>query len=106
MMPLAVTRARRAPQMPDVPTLDEAGLKGYDVVGWAGIAVPAGTPREIVARLNAATKTTMAKPAVQNRLRDLGLVPASSSPAEMAKLIDDSIARYRMIATKNNLKFD
>ncbi len=103
---IGTTGLQRSPFAMDVPTLDEAGLKGYDVVGWAGIAVPAGTPREIVARLNAATKTTMAKPAVQNRLRDLGLVPASSSPAEMAKLIDDSIARYRMIATKNNLKFD
>jgi tripartite-type tricarboxylate transporter receptor subunit TctC len=103
---LATTGMERSVLLPDVPTLDESGLKGYEIVGWAGLAVPAGTPREAVARLNAAANNALGRADVQNRLRELGLVPVASSPERMAKIIDDSIARYRAIARDNNLKFE
>jgi len=103
---LATTGMERSVLLPEVPTLNESGLKGYEIVGWAGLAVPAGTPREAVARLNAAANNALGKPEVQARLRELGLVPVASSPERMAKLIDDSIARYRAIARDNKLKFD
>jgi tripartite-type tricarboxylate transporter receptor subunit TctC len=103
---LATTGLERSSLLPDVPTLHESGLAGYDIVGWAGIAVPAATPRELVARLNDAAVKSLARPDVQNRLRELGLVPASSTPERMAAIIADSIARYRKIAVENKLKFD
>jgi tripartite-type tricarboxylate transporter receptor subunit TctC len=103
---LATTGMERSVLLPEVPTLDESGLKGYEIVGWAGLAVPAGTPREVVARLSAAANNALGRPDVQNRLRELGLVPVASSPERMARIIDDSIARYRAIARDNNLKFD
>jgi tripartite-type tricarboxylate transporter receptor subunit TctC len=103
---LATTGMERSVLLPDVPTLNESGLKGYEIVGWAGLAVPAGTPREVVARLSAAANSALGRADVQTRLRELGLVPVASSPERMAKIIDDSIARYRAIARDNNLKFD
>lgn len=103
---LATTGMERSPLLPDVPTLNESGLKGYDIVGWAGISLPAKAPGEVVTRLNAAVVKTLAQPALQTRLREMGLVPVSSSTQQMAKLIDESIARYRKIAADNKLKFD
>ncbi|MBL8377970.1 MAG: tripartite tricarboxylate transporter substrate binding protein [Burkholderiales bacterium] len=103
---LATTGMERSPLLPDVPTLHESGLTGYDIVGWAGLSLPAKSPAEAVSRLNAAAVKTLAQPALQTRMREMGLVPASSSPAQMDRLIADSIARYRKIATDNKLKFD
>jgi tripartite-type tricarboxylate transporter receptor subunit TctC len=103
---LATTGMERSALLPEVPTLNEAGLKGYEIVGWAGLAVPAGTPRDVVVRLSAAANNALGRPEVQGRLRELGLIPVASSPERMAKIIDDSIARYRAIARDNNLKFD
>jgi tripartite-type tricarboxylate transporter receptor subunit TctC len=103
---LATTGMERSVLLPEVPTLDESGLRGYEIVGWAGLAVPAGTPREVVVRLSAAANSALGRPEVQSRLRELGLIPVASSPERMAKIIDDSIARYRAIARDNNLKFD
>ena len=103
---LATTGIERSPLLPDVPTLDESGLKGYDIVGWAGLAVPAKTAPDVVARLNGAAVRGLAQPAVQSRLREMGLPPVSSTPERMARLIDESIARYRKIARDNTLKFD
>ncbi|MGE5793857.1 MAG: Bug family tripartite tricarboxylate transporter substrate binding protein [Bacteroidota bacterium] len=103
---LATTGMERSVLLPEVPTLNESGLTGYEIVGWAGLAVPAGTPREAVVRLSAAANNALGRADVQNRLRELGLVPVASSPERMAKIIDDSIARYRAIARDNNLKFE
>jgi tripartite-type tricarboxylate transporter receptor subunit TctC len=103
---LATTGMERSPLLPDVPTLNESGLKGYDIVGWAGLSLPAKAPAEAVTRLNAAAVKALGNPALAQRLRDLGLVPVSSSATLMDRLIVDSIARYRKIATDNKLKFD
>ncbi|MBL8383533.1 MAG: tripartite tricarboxylate transporter substrate binding protein [Burkholderiales bacterium] len=103
---LATTGIERSPLLPDVPTLHESGLKGYDIVGWAGLSLPAKAPAEAVARLNAAAVKALAQPALAQRLREMGLVPVSSTPQHMARLIDDSIARYRRIAADNKLRFD
>lgn len=103
---LATTGIERSPLLPEVPTLNESGLTGYDIVGWAGLAVPARTPADAVTKLNAAAVKGLAQPAVQLRLREVGLVPVSSTPERMGRLIDESIARYRKIARDNNLKFE
>jgi tripartite-type tricarboxylate transporter receptor subunit TctC len=102
---IATTGLARSPFLPDVPTLDESGLKGFDIVGWAGISVPKGTSAEIVGKLNGAINASMTKPATKDRLRRLGLVAVASSPEQMDKVIKDGIERYREIARTARLKF-
>ena len=85
--PIAVTSKRRNRVLPDVPTMIEAGLPGYEVVGWFGVLGPAGLPRPIVDRLNGALRQILADPAFVERLQGLGLDPESSSPEEFQALI-------------------
>lgn len=103
---LAVAGARRSPMLPNVPTLDESGLRGYEASTFIGVLAPAGTPKAVVARLNAAMLKVMATPAVLQRLRDLGTEPGSSSPEEFRKLIADELAKWRSVAKSAGLKFD
>jgi len=77
---LAVTSPARDPILPDVPTLDESGLKGYDATFWFGFAAPAGTPQAIVTRLNALLRTAVSDPEVVKNLQSQGVNPAPSSP--------------------------
>jgi tripartite-type tricarboxylate transporter receptor subunit TctC len=69
---LAVTGAKRSPAFPDVPTFGEIGLPGYAVTGWFGLAVPKGTPKDVIAKFSAAALEAMADPEVRKRLADLG----------------------------------
>ena len=71
--PLAVTSAQRNPAMPDVPTVREAGVAGYAVASWNALAAPAGTPPDVIARLNGAARDAVATPAVRERLAALGV---------------------------------
>jgi tripartite-type tricarboxylate transporter receptor subunit TctC len=83
----AVTAPARSPSAPDIPTFDEAGVKGLHVSIWYGLWAPAGTPKDIVARLNAAVREALADSAVRNRLSDLGQVippPAQQTPEALA----------------------
>jgi tripartite-type tricarboxylate transporter receptor subunit TctC len=103
---LAVTGKRRSPAAPNVPTLDESGLKGYEASTYIGIAAPAGTPQPVVNRLNEATRKVMARPEVLERLRALGTEPGASSPGEFRRMIADELAKWRDVARKANLKFE
>ena len=103
---LAVAGARRSPMLPGVPTLDESGLRGYEASTFIGVLAPAGTPKPIIAKLNAAMLKVMATPAVLQRLRDLGTEPGSSSPEEFKKLIADELAKWRGVAKSAGLKFE
>lgn len=96
--PLAVTSARRAPSLPDVPTMQEAGLPGFEINSWFGLLVPAGTPAPIVARLNAETRKVLARDDVKATLGAQGLNVAPSSPEEFAAYIKSEIARFTRIA--------
>jgi tripartite-type tricarboxylate transporter receptor subunit TctC len=84
---LVVSTPKRAADLPDVPTPDEAGLKGADTEIWYGIFVPAKTPREIVDRLYAAGRKVLTEPAMQESLKKLGVEALSMTPAEMDGLI-------------------
>ena len=95
---LAVTSARRSDALPDLPTLGELGIAGYDVGTWWGLLAPAGTPDAIVAKLNAAMRKAVAQPQVKERFAPLGLDPRSDSPAEFAAFIKEEVARYAAIA--------
>jgi tripartite-type tricarboxylate transporter receptor subunit TctC len=84
---LVVSTPKRVADLPDVPTPDEAGLKGADTEIWYGVFVPAKTPREIVDRLHAAGRKVLAEPAMQESLKKLGVEPLAMTPAEMDGLI-------------------
>lgn len=97
--PLAVLSKTRHPNLPEVPTLAESGLPGYDEEGWVGILAPKGTPPEIVARLNKETVAALKLPDVQQKLDGLGFVTASSTPDQLATRIRTDIARYIKVAS-------
>jgi tripartite-type tricarboxylate transporter receptor subunit TctC len=84
---LAVTTRERFEAMPDVPTVDESGLPGYDSMGWFGFVAPAGTPPEIVSKLNGAIVAALKDPAMLERIRSLGAVPMPFTPAAFAQYI-------------------
>jgi tripartite-type tricarboxylate transporter receptor subunit TctC len=103
---LAVTGHRRSPVLPNIPTLEESGLKGYEASTYIGVLSTAGTPRAVIARLNEAVRQVMSSADVLEKLRGLGTEPGASSPAEFQKMIADELAKWREVARKSNLKFD
>ena len=94
---LGVSTARRIPQLPEVPTLIEAGVPGYEVVQWYGLLAPAGTPAPIVAQLNSEVVKALRNPEVRDRFAAEGADPVGSSPAEFREYIKSEIARWRPI---------
>lgn len=91
---LAVTSKKRSAALPDTPTLDESGLKGFDVYQWTAMLAPAKTPKAIIARLNAEVTTIIREPAARDRLQAAGFDPQTSSPDYVAQLIRDGMARW------------
>jgi tripartite-type tricarboxylate transporter receptor subunit TctC len=96
--PLAVTSAKRAASLPDVPTMQESGLPGFEINSWFGLLVPAATPKPVVARLNAETRKVLARDDVRATLGAQGLDVRASSPEEFAAYIQSEIARFTRIA--------
>ena len=100
---LAVLTRERTPLL-DVPTAIEQGLAGFDVNAWFGLFAPAGTPRELVARLNAASVSALRLSATRERLESLGLSPAPGAPEELAALVRAELERWSKVAKAANLK--
>ena len=99
---LAVTPAKRSPAAPDLPTMAEAGVKGYDAASWFGLLAPAGTPAEIVERLSEETRRILNLPDVRDKLLSLGAQPAGSTPEEFTRFIESEIAKWdRVIRSAN-----
>ena len=84
LRPLAVSRIKRSSLFPDLPTLDEAGIKGFNLDAWAGLVAPAGTPPDIVAKLNAALRKIIDSPEVQAKFKNVGFEGFSSTPRSWA----------------------
>jgi tripartite-type tricarboxylate transporter receptor subunit TctC len=91
---LAVTGQRRVAALPDVPTLSEAGLPGFNSISWIGLLAPAGTPKEVVEKISADLREVLATDDVKQRLTDLGALPAGNTPAQFQQLIDTDRKRY------------
>jgi tripartite-type tricarboxylate transporter receptor subunit TctC len=89
----AVTSLNRFPVFPDIPTFDELGLKGFDVTGWFGIAAPGGTPRAIVAKLNAALVAALKDAEVARRIRTVGMEPMPTTPEQFSVHLANEIAK-------------
>lgn len=94
LRPLAVTTIKRSAALPDVPTLDEAGLKGFDQGTWFGVLAPAATPKDVVARLNAEIVKIVNSPDFRKRMDEIGAVPIGNSSAQMAAQIKADTERY------------
>jgi tripartite-type tricarboxylate transporter receptor subunit TctC len=91
---LAVTTAKRYGEMPDVPTMQEAGVPGYDATIWLGLLAPPNTPREIVDKLNAAIKKVLADPAARKLMSSAGVDVATSTPEEFGALLRSEYDRW------------
>jgi tripartite-type tricarboxylate transporter receptor subunit TctC len=103
---LAVTTARRVPQLPDVPTLAEAGVTGYDASVWLALLAPAGTPREIVAKLNAEVAKILATPEAKKQLADVGVEPSVSTPVALADYMKQELERWGRVVRDTGAKID
>ncbi|HEX4886283.1 MAG TPA: tripartite tricarboxylate transporter substrate binding protein [Casimicrobiaceae bacterium] len=101
---LAVTSLKRSPALPDVPTLDELGFKGFEANGWLGILVPNGTPPAIVAQLNAALAKTMESAELRTTLLATGIESRTGTPQEFATLLQSDTATWHKIVESAGIK--
>ena len=106
LRPLAVTTSRRDPQFPDVPTVAEAGIPGFDADIWYGLVVPAKTPPAIIRKISADMKIALDDPEIKAKLRLNGLEPAFLTPEQMGELMKRDVARWKEVATRINLILD
>jgi len=103
---LAVTTAKRSSVAPDVPTLAESGLPGFEVGSWQGVFAPAGTPPEIVKRLNAEIVKVLNMPDVREKLSGLGAEIVADSPEEFSALVKAEVAKWADVVKKSGAKVD
>ncbi|MBY0268505.1 MAG: tripartite tricarboxylate transporter substrate binding protein [Burkholderiales bacterium] len=103
---LAVTGAKRSPVFPEVPTLIEAGVAGYEATTWHGVVAPAGTPRAVIAVLNAKLNRAVHSPAASERIFALGSEPLTGTPEEFWKLVRSDSAKWAEVIKKANAKID
>jgi tripartite-type tricarboxylate transporter receptor subunit TctC len=103
---LASSGAQRDAAAPDVPTIAEEGIAGYDVTAWQALFVPARTPPAIVRKISADTNTALADPAVREKLAKSGYVAGGSSPEELEKLLKSEIVRWAGVIKAIDLKID
>lgn len=97
LKPIAVTSRQRAPMLPDVPTIAESGVPGYDMSPWVGLWAPAATPKEIVTRLNREVAAVLKLPAVRDKMSDLALVPVGDSPAEFGTFHKAEVEKWAKV---------
>ncbi|MCC7486033.1 MAG: tripartite tricarboxylate transporter substrate binding protein [Burkholderiales bacterium] len=101
---LGVTSERRSANLPDVPTLAEAGLPGFEASAWNGLAVPVKTPGEVIAKLNGETRGIVAMPAVRQRLRDLDADARASTPEEFRRILVADIEKWRRVIDRAKIE--
>ncbi|MFZ0608421.1 MAG: tripartite tricarboxylate transporter substrate binding protein [Xanthobacteraceae bacterium] len=103
---LAVTRIKRSSLFPELPTMDEAGIKGFNLDAWAGLVAPAGTPPEIVAKLNAALRKIIDSPEVQAKFKNVGFEGFSSTPQELGDFIKAQLIEWQKMVKDANIQAD
>jgi tripartite-type tricarboxylate transporter receptor subunit TctC len=103
---LAVTSVKRSPLLPNVPTLDEAGVSGFDLSSWWGIVGPAGMPPDVVNKLNAAINKTLTAPEMQKFMASEGAEPKAMTPQEFNDLIHSEVQRWTKVAHEANISID
>ncbi len=103
---LAITGAQRSPQLPDVPTMAEAGIKDMVVTAWFGLFAPAGTPPDIIDKIQQATKKVLETPEIRNRFIEMGGTPGGNTPAEFAAFVDRERESWKKIVDAANLTME
>jgi tripartite-type tricarboxylate transporter receptor subunit TctC len=103
---LAVTDVRRSPVLPDLPTLDESGLKGYQIVGWNGLFLPGGTPPAIVNKLQAEVAKALALADVKERLAAMGFEGVGDTPQHFAAFVQAEIAKWGKVVKDANIRVE
>jgi tripartite-type tricarboxylate transporter receptor subunit TctC len=106
LRPIAVTALKRHPQAPEVPTADESGLRGFEINVWYGFAVPAATPKPVVAKLNGEIAAALRAPAVAERLQSLGLTIVADKPEEFARFVESESEKMRRLVQASGAKVD
>jgi tripartite-type tricarboxylate transporter receptor subunit TctC len=101
---LAVTRLKRSPFFPDLPTMDEAGIEGFDLDAWAGLVAPAGTPPDIVAKLNGALRPIIDSPDVQAKFKNVGFQGFSSTTGEFGDFIKLQLGKWQKMVTDADIQ--
>ncbi|SEB25863.1 tripartite tricarboxylate transporter substrate binding protein [Variovorax sp. YR216] len=103
---LGVTSARRSSALPDVPTIAEAGVPGYEVSPWFGVFAPAGTPADVVAKLNRALIAAMRQPEILRKLEGVGAEPIGSTPQALAEHLNKELARWGSLIKERDIRLD
>ena len=103
---LAVTTAKRSPTVPDLPTIAESGVPGFDISTWYGVWAPAGTPKDIVNKVSAEIAKALQQPAVRERLAALGAEPVGNTPEEFAAYCQSELAKWSKIVRESGAKAD
>ena len=103
---LAVTTPKRSALLPDLPTMTEAGVPGYDATSWYGILAPAGLPRDIVMRLNAEFTRIAHNPDIKERFASLGIEPVTGTPEEFANYIRGQVVKWSAVAKSSGVELD
>ena len=104
LRPLAVSTRERAPAIPDVPTVSEAGVRNYEAIGWFGLLAPAATPPALVEQLSAEVAKAMASPAMRERALQEGATPIVSTPAEFQRFVQGEIVKWTKIIQTAGIK--
>jgi tripartite-type tricarboxylate transporter receptor subunit TctC len=104
LIPLALTSKQRSASLPGVPTIAETVVPGYEVTAWFALVAPAGTPKDIITRVNAEAVRTLQKPEVVSRLGAMGLEPQTSTPEGLGDIIRSEIERWERVIKEGKLK--
>jgi tripartite-type tricarboxylate transporter receptor subunit TctC len=103
---LAISRIKRSSLFPDLPTMDEAGITGFNLDAWAGLVAPAGTPPDVVAKLNKTLRPLIDSPEVQAKLKNVGFEGFSSTPDELGDYIKAQLVEWKKMVTDANIQAD
>jgi tripartite-type tricarboxylate transporter receptor subunit TctC len=103
LRPLGITGARRSPTLPEVPTIDEAGVPGYEATSWNALLAPGATPRDIVRRVHISLIESLNAPRVRDALVSVGAEPVGNTPEEFARFLREEMTKWGKIVKAANL---
>ena len=103
---LGITTAKRSKLVPEMPTIAESGIPGYEVTQWYGMQAPAGTPKEVIAKINSEVRKILTMPDIIEKLATLGAEPAPSSPEGMASYVKSEVEKWSRVVRTSGAKAD
>ena len=104
LRPIAVSSAKRSPVLPEVPTVAEAGVPGFEAESWLGLAAPKGTPDDVIRILNKAANEALATPKVRDQLLGMGTRPVGGTPEEFTKFVENQVAMWKKVVADNKIE--